>query len=165
VAATAGTRDTASLQTPTFVEPRGRIETRFRRAALGLWILAGIIEVALVSRFIAMWLYGQDATGDASSAIVTDLYRLTTPFIYLLTKSANVSLPPAGLGHIFDVACLLAINILFFGVLGLTKLGIWTGRNLDRRRTRRLREKTVKSDQVGPEESSASRIPVDSGAR
>jgi hypothetical protein len=136
----------------------------FRRMAFGLWIVAAFVEVVLLSRFICMWIFGVNATGGSSSAIVTDLYRLTTPLINPLAKSANVYLPPAGLGHVFDVTCFLAMDVVFFGVLGITKLGIWAGARSDERRERKASAANEVAHTVEPEIPPA-RVPVKTTAR
>lgn len=145
-----------------FNRPPGRAEANFRRVAVVLWIFTAVVEVALIARFICMWLFGVNATGGAGSTIVTDLYLLTNPIINPLAKSANVYLPPAGLGHVFDVACFLAIDVLFFGMLGITKFGIWGASKWDERRER----KAVLAGDVANilEPDVTVRVPVDSSA-
>jgi hypothetical protein len=74
-----------------------------------------------------------------------------------------VFLPPAGLEHVFDVATFLAMDVLFFGVLAITKFGIWAATRLDERRERKAMASGELTKILEPDVTV--RIPVDSSAR
>lgn len=164
MAHSAGERENRSRRALNPNRPPGPAESVVRRACFVLWILTAMAEAALIARFGAMWVYGRNATGAASLAIVTDLYALTSLLVAPFTNSANISLPPAGLNHIFDVAAFLAIDVLFFGVLAITKLCLWTARRWDVRAEQRAQRPSSMQTAAEPDQSTV-RVPMDSTAQ
>ena len=104
---------------------RSATTTTVRSVTRGLWALVFLAEALLCARIVAVLTWG--INGDLSSPAKAPafVYAATAPLVNDLASSANFLVPYRGLKHAFDIAALLAMVIIFFGALALTKLANW----------------------------------------
>lgn len=97
-------------------------------ATHGLWVLAAVFELFLVTRVVVMAIVGAPITGIGLGATAGRwLYHVTGVAVTPLESTAQTPLTGS---HLVDVAALLAIEIVFFSVLAITKTALWLARRL-----------------------------------
>lgn len=87
-----------------------------------------MVELSLLTRVIVMLLQGINEDGSGPTHFATVLYSVTDVLPHLFRQVANPSIPINGLPHALDVPSILAMDALFFAVLAVTKLSMWTAR-------------------------------------
>jgi len=104
------------------------LEQRVRTATRVLWALVAISQLLLALRILSVLIWGIGGGQTAPANAPGLIYSVTGPFVNPLVSAANFTVPYQGISHALDIAALMAMAILFFSALAVTKSALWCSR-------------------------------------
>lgn len=87
-----------------------------------LWALTFVTAMGLLLRIGVMLRFGVGENGAAPTTFAGTVYQITSPVVSPFGHAAGMSMPLNGLPHVFDIAAVLGIVVISFGVLAITKI-------------------------------------------
>jgi|SRR5579872_3507216 len=90
-----------------------------------LWVLLAAAELLLLARILSVLIWGINGDLSAPANAPGWLYSLTGILVDDLNQASNFLVPYAGIRHALDITAIMAMLILFFAVLLITKAAMW----------------------------------------
>lgn len=93
-----------------------------------LWCLVSVTVAGLLVRMALMLINGANQDFSSNHHLTNLVYTITGLVANRFQSAAEIQLPLNGVPHLLDLAALLAIDVLFFGTLMITKVALWGAR-------------------------------------